>query len=90
MNVLVIFLLGACLIAFVCVAFFRGRNTNELGSLFLLCLGVMVIAGGVYLYPATMWRSISYGMLGVGAIMVIGSVTSFFHRKRGHNERKGS
>lgn len=47
------------------------NNKVNLASILFWFLGVLFVFGGIYLLPATMWRTIAVTMLGIGSSMLL-------------------
>lgn len=46
-------------------------------------IGLFIIIGGLYLFPATMWRTISVVLLIIGVLIVIASIIAMFVQFKG-------
>lgn len=79
-------ILAAVLLVYFAGKFMIKKWKGNFGSVVLWILGIFFALGGVYLLPATMWRSISITMLSAGIIMIIvGVILLFINIIKGKN-----
>lgn len=69
--------------AFIIILLLSKSKANKINSLSVIAflIGVSCIIGGIYLYPASLWRSISLGMFAVGIIAFAISAFAFIRKK---------
>lgn len=79
-STLFIIFLFLAFLTFIGLAIFSGyRRCSRLRvvSLLFWIFGVIFIAGGIYLFPASMWRNISISLFLVGVICIIVGIFFF-------------
>lgn len=82
MNLVILFLLAVIILVVIGITMLVLKKQMKAGSILLWIIGVFFIVAGVYLFPATMWRSISIGALCIGLVLVlIGTGISFIKQK---------
>lgn len=58
----------------------RSHGSSKPAAVVFWILGILLIAGGIYLYPATMWRNFTIGFWVAGALLVILGIYFFIKK----------